>query len=165
MRHKFRQVNIVGLTWVEVLATLTILGFLLSLGVPSWRALQTQQAERRLLNDVERVLVFARNQAFLRAETLQLHPRVASDGWGSGMVLVLKKTSDGHSELLHTWHWHYPGMHLTWHGFLGEDAIVIAHTPAKLAMNGHFVFDKQNTSPKQWVVNRFGKIRIQSPKL
>jgi prepilin-type N-terminal cleavage/methylation domain-containing protein len=158
---RFKQQH-AGLTWVEVLVTLAILGILLSAGVPSWRALQTQQAERRLLNDVERVLVFARNQAFLRGEALVLLPRVASEGWSSGMVLELKNTLGAHVEQLHTWRWHYPSMHLTWHGFLGDDALVVAHSPARLAMNGHFVLEKENTPPRRWVVNRFGTIRVQN---
>jgi len=92
MLRKFRQVNAAGLTWVEVLVTLAILSILLSAGVSHWRALQTQQAERRLLSDVGRVLAFARNQAYLKTETLVLLPRVASEGWSSGMVLEFKKT-------------------------------------------------------------------------
>ena len=160
--HEFGRVGIRGLTWVEVLATLTILGILLAAGIPSWRALQTQQAERRLLHDVERALAFVRNQAFLRAETLVLLPRVASEGWSSGMVLEAKQhTSDAHNtERLHEWRWHDSRVHLSWHGFLGDDALVVAHSPAKLAMNGYFLLENSGSHPTRWVVNRFGRIRV-----
>jgi len=152
--------NAAGLTWVEVLVTLAILGILLSAGVSHWRALQAKHVERRLLNDIARVLTFARNQAFLQAETLELRPRVATEGWSSGMVLEFKnKTQSEHKQCLHTWRWHVPGAHLTWHGFLGDEAIIIAHSPARLAMNGYFLLETPHATPTRWVVNRFGRIR------
>lgn len=149
-----------GLTWVEVLVTLAILGVLLVAGESHWRGLQTKQAERRLLNDVGRVLTFARNQAFLQAETLVLLPRVASEGWSSGMVLKPKTVRlNGCTPELHVWRWHYPGVHLSWHGFLGNDALVVDHSPAKLAMNGYFLLETTHSNQARWVVNRFGRIR------
>lgn len=151
-----------GLTWVEALVTLAILSVLFSAGVSHWRGLQTKEAERRLFNDIERALVFARNQAFLRSETLVLRPRVASEGWSTGMVLELKSlTSDGQSQTLHTWRWHAPGMCLTWHGFRGNDALVVDDSPAKLAMNGYFLLEKPGSDQIRWVVNRFGRIRVE----
>ncbi|NCT56125.1 MAG: type II secretion system protein [Legionella sp.] len=149
-----------GLTWVEVLVTLAILGILFSAGVSHWRGLQTNQAERRLLSEIGRVLIFARNQALLRSETLVLRPRVASESWSSGMVLELKNpTSDGDPQKLHTWYWHAPGACLTWHGFRGDDALVVDHRPAQLAMNGYFLLEKPDSDQTRWVVNRFGRIR------
>ncbi len=160
-KSRFKQQH-ADLTWVEVLVTLAILGVLSSAGVSLWRGSQTNQAERRLLNDVERVLVFARNQAFLQAETLVLRPRVASEGWSSGMVLERKHDAqDGHAQRLHTWRWHDASVRLSWHGFLGDHALVIDHRPAKLTMNGYFLLEKTNSNQKvRWVVNRFGRIRV-----
>ena len=157
---RFKQQH-AGLTWIEVLVTLAILGILLVAGVTHWRGLQKQQAERRLFNDVGRVLAFARNQAFLQAETLVLLPRVASEGWSSGMVLKLKTAIlDESAPQLHVWRWHYSGVHLSWHGFLGDDALVVDHSPAKLAMNGYFLLETAHTNQARWVVNRFGRIRV-----
>ena len=142
-----------GLTWVEVLVTLAILGVLLVAGISHWRGLQIQQAERRLLSDVGRVLAFARNQAFLQGETLVLLPRFSADNWSSGMILQQGSTQQ------HAWHWHHPGVRLTWHGFLGNDKLVVAHSPAKLAMNGYFLLETGRSHSTRWVVNRFGRIR------
>jgi len=151
-----------GLTWVEVLVTLAILSVLLSAGVSHWRGLQTKYAERRLLSDVARVLTYARNQAFLHAETLVLLPRVAADGWSSGMVLEFKHPiQDGREQRLHTWRWHYPHLYLSWHGFLGDEAFVVEHSPAKLAMNGYFLVENSGSKQVRWVVNRFGRIRAE----
>ena len=157
---RFKQQH-VGLTWIEVLVTLAILGILLLAGVSHWRGLQAQQTERRLFSDVGRVLTFARNQAFLRSETLVLLPRVASEGWSSGMVLEIKKhTQDEKAQRLHEWRWHDSGVQLSWHGFLGDDALVVAHSPAKLAMNGYFLLETAHSNQVRWVVNRFGRIRV-----
>jgi len=150
-----------GVTWVEVLVTLAILGVLLASGMSHWRGLQAQHAERRLFHDLGHILAFARNQAFLRAETLVLLPRVASEGWSSGMVLVFQNTTlEAHAQPLHTWRWRYPNVHLSWHGFLGEDTIIIAHNPAKIAMNGSFLIKINHLEQKRWVVNRLGRIRV-----
>jgi Tfp pilus assembly protein FimT len=151
-----------GLTWVEILVTLAIVSVLLSAGVSHWRGLQTQYAERRLLNDVARVLTYARNQAFLHAETLVLLPRVPADGWSSGMVLEFKHPAqDDRAQRLHTWRWHYPNVHLSWHGFLGEDTLVVDHSPAQLAMNGYFLVENSGSKQVRWVVSRFGRIRAE----
>ena len=160
LNARFKQ-PYAGLTWVEVLVTLAILSVLLSAGVSHWRGLQTKYAERRLLSDVARVLAYARNQALLQAETLVLLPRVASEGWSSGMVLKLKHpTQEGQAQRLHTWRWHYPNLSLSWHGFLDDDALVIEYRPAKLAMNGYFLLKKSGSNQTRWVVNRFGRIRV-----
>lgn len=158
---RFKQ-QYAGLTWVEVLVTLAILSVLLSSGVSHWRGLQIKYAERCLFSDVERVLVYARNQAFLHAETLVLLPRVESESWSSGMVLEFKHpTQGGSSQRLHTWRWHYPNIYLSWHGFLGDDALVIGHNPAKIAMNGYFLLENSGSKHVRWVVNRFGRIRAE----
>ncbi|MDF1684111.1 MAG: prepilin-type N-terminal cleavage/methylation domain-containing protein [Legionellaceae bacterium] len=151
-----------GLTWVEVLVTLAILSILFSASVSHWRGLQTKYAERRLLNDVGRALAYARNKALLQAETLVLIPRVESEGWSSGMVLEFKHpTQGGSSQRLHTWRWHYPNLYLSWHGFLGDNAVVIEHRPAKLAMNGYFLLKSTDSHHVRWVVSRFGRIRAE----
>ncbi|MDF1826936.1 MAG: type II secretion system protein [Legionellaceae bacterium] len=152
----------VGLTWIEVLVTLAIVGVLCSAGVSHWRGLQVKQAERRLFNEVGRVLIFARNQALLHSETLVLRPRVASKSWSSGMVLEFKhQTQDGRAQRLHTWSWHYPSLSLSWHGFLGDDVLVIEHRPAQLAMNGYFQVNNTELKHVRWVVSRFGRIRAE----
>lgn len=152
----------VGFTWVELLITLAMFGILVSVGVGSWPLLRARHIKHVMLHDMTRAFAFARTEAFLGAKTLVFLPKRASGDWSSGMVLQPEEPE--HRVMLnvarHVWHWHDAGVHLTWHGFQGTHDLVVSHVPHRLAMNGYFLVDVQGLPLEQWVVNRFGRIRV-----
>lgn len=145
-----------GLTWIELLVTLAICGVLLSVGTPSLKTWYVTQSKYRMLEDMKRGLAYARTEAFLQGETLVLRPTQGSTDWSSGMQLQSEKDS----KIQHVWHWRTMGMHLTWHGFLKSEGLIISPNPGRLAMNGYFLLESSSVSPERWVVNRFGRIRV-----
>ncbi len=145
-----------GFTWVSLLTVLVILGILSTEGISSWHTWCTEHKIHVLQHDISHALVFARNEAFLRSETLVLGPSEESNNWALGTVLQ-SQTND----LVHSWQWQLPkDIVLTWHGFLGSDKLVISHTSEHLAMNGHFLLERAGKASKKWVVNRFGRLRV-----
>lgn len=130
---------------------LTIVGILSIQGVSSWHQWRRAQSIRVLQHDIARALAFARNEAFLRGETLELTPLSPTHNWAEGIML----------DHIQTWEWHIPmSIKLTWHGFRGNDRLVVSHLSESLAMNGYFLLEVPAKTPEKWVVNRFGRLRI-----
>ena len=140
-----------GFTWLSTLIVLAILGGLLMEGPSLWKASRIQTDKRVLFHDVARMLAFSRTEAFLRGETLELLPLSVTNNWAEGIRL----------SQIHTWQWQMPeGMKLTWHGFLGQDKLVVSDLSESLAMNGYFLLEIPAQVAEKWVVNRFGRMRV-----
>ncbi|MCH9755707.1 MAG: hypothetical protein K0U37_00750 [Gammaproteobacteria bacterium] len=147
-----------GFTWISVLITLVVLGGLVTEGAQHWQAWRMIQGTRVMFYDLTRALAFARTEAFLREETLVLLPSDISHNWALGIQLQ----SEYHPLFkVHAWQWHVPqGIALTWHGFRGQDKLVVSHAPESLAMNGYFLLEVPKRVSEKWVVNRFGRMRV-----
>lgn len=146
-----------GFTWVSTLIVLLIVGGLFTQGAYHWKVWRVRQMKRVLFHDIERALAFARNTAFLRGETLILSPSNTENNWALAIKL---QTQNKQSVDIHAWQWHFKEhVQLTWHGFLGQDKLIISHRAESLAMNGYFILEGPFFSAEKWVVNRFGRIK------
>ncbi len=130
-------------------------------GVPYWQNTRITQEKRILFNDIARALAFARAEAFLRGETLELLPlQPQSNHWNLGIKLQLENKP---SEIIHQWPWHFSkNIQLTWHGFRGQDKLIVSSKPESLAINGYFLLKTSETLSERWVVSRFGRIRLSN---
>jgi type II secretory pathway pseudopilin PulG len=151
-----------GFTWISLLAILVILGSLLVAGASNWRHACVLQAKRVLFNDIARALAFSRTEAFLSGNNLVLQPLdKQSNNWALGIHLQTEKEPLCE---IHRWPWEVSRqIKLTWHGFLGQNKLVVSAKPESLAMNGYFLLepiDGQAFSSEKWVVNRFGRMRV-----
>jgi hypothetical protein len=147
-----------GFTWISLLTILVILSALLMEGASHWTIWRVKQAKHVLFHDIARALAFARAEALLRGETLELAPLDFTGNWALGIRLypVHQKNT-----AIQTWQWQLPdGIQLTWHGFLGRDNLVVSAKPESLAMNGYFLLESTRLGSEQWVVSRLGRIRL-----
>lgn len=89
-----------GFTLVELLTTITILGVLLAIGVPSFQKLTLNQGVKSAAFDLFSALQYARSEAIKRpGETVTLKSGAASNGaWSTGWRL-----EDGAGTILKSW--------------------------------------------------------------
>lgn len=147
-----------GFTWISLLTTLVILSILLMTGASHWTVWRLKHAKHVLYNDLARALAFARAEALLRGETLELAPADVTKNWALGIRLY---SIHEQNAAMQTWQWQPPhGMQLTWHGFLERDKLKVSAQPESLAMNGYFLLESTRLGSEQWVVSRLGRIRV-----
>ncbi|MCH9717501.1 MAG: hypothetical protein K0U24_04075 [Gammaproteobacteria bacterium] len=147
-----------GFTWISLLTILVILSMLLMAGASHWATWRVKQAKHVLFHDIARALAFTRAEALLRGETLELSPVDFTGNWALGIRLY---PIDEKNTAIKTWQWQLPdGMQLTWHGFLGQDKLVVNAKPESLAMNGYFLLENTRLGSEQWVVSRLGRMRV-----
>ena len=75
---RFRQGAERGFTLVELMVVISLIAIVTTLAVPSWRALQTRNAIRTLVNDYTLSLYFARSEAVRLNSPVTLCP--SNDG-------------------------------------------------------------------------------------
>ena len=88
-----------GFTLIEMLVTLTLIGVLLTIAVPSFRQLILNQGIKTASYDMFSALQFARSEAIKQNGNVSLRAGVATDGaWTTGWRVV-----DSSSNLLRSW--------------------------------------------------------------
>jgi type IV fimbrial biogenesis protein FimT len=98
MNQNYRQ--FAGFTLIEMAVTVTLLGVLLAIAVPGFRALTLNQGVKSATFDLFAALQYARSEAIKRpGETVTLKAGASSDGaWSTGWRLL-----DGSNNKLRTW--------------------------------------------------------------
>ena len=87
--------NANGFTLVEMLVTLTIIGFLLAIAAPSFRQMMLNHGIRTASFDLFSALEYARSEAIKRNTTVSVKPDSA---WSTGWKVV-----DSSNDLLRSW--------------------------------------------------------------
>src|SRR6476661_11115360 len=89
-----------GFTLVELATTVTLLGILLAIAIPSFRSLILNQGVKSAAFDLFSALEYARSEAIKRpSETVTLKAGAASDGaWSTGWRIL-----DGAGDIIRSW--------------------------------------------------------------
>jgi prepilin-type N-terminal cleavage/methylation domain-containing protein len=156
-----------GMTLIELIATLAIVGILACFSVP-WLFSETAHhviQERK--KELTYILSYARMQAFLREETLILAPLNINleNNWSDGLRLYVqdgKTLPPKNKHTLHEWHWSNSQFAMFWFGFQSKNYILVDADSSKLAMNGYFLIKKKQDTLSKMNVNRFGQVRYSN---
>ncbi|MFG0807718.1 GspH/FimT family protein [Pseudomonas fluvialis] len=149
-----------GFTLVELLTTLLLLSILAHLAVPALARMQQQNRNQAALEAANNLLQYARSQAVLRRQTLNLCP--SHDGvqcttdWNAPWLLSDIRSGERLS---------YSALHsasglLRWSGF--SNSIRFHRNGTSPLSNGRFFTCLENTIDQQLVINRQGRIRRAS---
>jgi type IV fimbrial biogenesis protein FimT len=88
-----RQHRVAGFTLIELMVTLTILGILLMIGVPSFVAIQRSSELTSTANSLVAALGAARGEAMKRGRSAVVVPKVGSD-WTTGWTVFVDTNND-----------------------------------------------------------------------
>ncbi|WP_133127439.1 GspH/FimT family pseudopilin [Legionella nagasakiensis] len=152
----------VGLTLIELLATLALMAFVLLCCIPSMDKSHKKNQLVFMVDQLKNNLQFARTQALIRGETLALTPLPGANNWRQGMMLFVDNPEHVYSpgsKIIHEWHWNYPSeWEILWQGFQSSHYLLFSANIRQSAANGHFIVKDRKTQ-YQLIVNRFGKVR------
>lgn len=153
-----------GLSLIELLISLALIGFLSFLCVPSSVMLYQRNQLQVRENEIITALHYARNSALIQEITLALAPLPDSTDWSQGMILFIDNENHqfhAGSKLLQQWHWSQPSIRLSWHGFHSSNYLLFSSELKHMAASGHFLLENQQSKSIKLVVNRFGRVLRQ----
>ena len=73
-----------GFTLIELIVTVTLLGVLVTIGIPSFNSFIVSQRVKTATYDLSTAVVLARSEAIKRNVAVRLVPKTPADGWVSG---------------------------------------------------------------------------------
>lgn len=105
--HPYRRSH--GFTMIELMVTLTVLGILLGVGIPSFNTIMLNSRTSGLANDFTSAVNVARSEAVKRAQQVTVCPSQdftsCSGVWLDGWIVIV----EGASEPLRVWRTPFPG--------------------------------------------------------
>jgi len=150
----------VGLTTIELITTLAIVAILLTLMLPNWGSFIAKNKVDTQVNQIIRVIHFARSEAIQRSKNITLcgSSRLSEcDGqWSKGMLVFYKDKNQFH--LIRDFIPVTSDIEITWRGLSGEELLRVTPFGVFIVENGRFTISRNGYS-RTLVLSRTGRIR------
>lgn len=151
-----------GFTFIELLITMTVLGILLLIAIPSMQHLVVQNRVTTQVQQIVRAINLTRSEAIKRGTSVFFCK--SSDGkncggnWSDGQLILA-----GH-EILRIYPHLPPGDELIWSSSFGQnDVLEILPTGFTNGQNGSFSYCPQDQNyAKRIIINQSGRVRIST---
>jgi prepilin-type N-terminal cleavage/methylation domain-containing protein len=150
-RHK-------AFTLIEVLAGLSIFAILLFFAIPFERSLHQKNRIQIVQDEIRGAVRYARAQAIITGNNIILKPLQDSADWSKGIRMF----AAANGELIHEWHWNFPGIHVAWQGFQSSHYLLFSADASQNAVNGSFWIESESQRVVKIVLNKLGRIRTLS---
>lgn len=160
-----------GISLIELMVTLLLLGILLMLGIPVGSNFMQRNRLSLASNEVFAALSYSRHYALTLGKTLVLTPSCGvgncGDDWSQGAILFAD--NDGshhfnpHDNLIQSWQWYAKDVLIIWDGFVSSQYIEFPADGINGAMSGTFSLclrQRTDTIGNSIVVNRLGRARL-----
>jgi len=143
-----------GLTFIEVILCLAILGILVCFGTPFTSSLYKKNELQVVKDDIRGAIRLAKMTALVRGKPVRLTHRLGATDWSSGIVL---SSLDG--AVLYEWQWRNKGLSVIWHGFQSREYLLFSPNLNNSAVNGYFLMEDNKKQVSKITVNRLGQVR------
>lgn len=160
----------VGLSLVNLLITLSILGIITSFAIPGFSALINQQKAVSTINQLIGTLQFARLSALERGKTITLCPKAnnteCGKDWSQGIIVFEDLNKNGvlepSEQLIRVAQFIPQGARLKWVSFGSNNYLRYANDGSTINQNGSFTFcpsNNDNLYARVIIINRSGRPR------
>ncbi|MBI2785081.1 MAG: GspH/FimT family pseudopilin [Legionella longbeachae] len=152
-----------GFTLLELLITTVIFIGLSLIGITSYSCLVHKNEQSTLVDELQRVIQYAKIQAIILGNPVYLVPLDASLNWSNGLILTTLNQKTEQMDLIYQWQWHHPQWNLNWVGVNSINKIIFSNNPAQAISNGRFILTNKYTKDKVTIIlNRLGRLRVTS---
>lgn len=162
-----------GFSLVELLVTLLIAMLLLTLAVPAYRYLLTENTAVAKVNELVAAINYARNQAIYRHTIVTLCSSMDGKGcsgqWSNGWIIFVDRHGDGHwaaeDEILRIYAAIPASSDLEWSGQRSEQYLQMDSSGATRGQAGTFRFVADKLQPQKYskiIISQTGRVRIEN---
>lgn len=146
-----------GLTLIEVLMCLAILGIITVLSQANFQASRQKNELDVLVDSIGSVIRLAKLQAISHGDVVVLTPLNTTHDWSDGIAMQFSRTH----EIVSQWAWNLHYWHISWNGAGGLNEIHINPNLASSVSNGTFTLVNASTKEQvKLVVNRIGRVAV-----
>lgn len=162
-----------GFSLVELLVTLLIAMLLLTLAIPAYRYLLTENTAAAKINDLVAAINYARNQAVYRHTIVTLcssmDGKSCSGQWNNGWIIFVDRRGDGHwaaeDEILRIYTAIPASSDLEWSGQRSLQYLQMDSSGATRGQAGTFRFTVDKTQPQKYskiIISQTGRVRVEN---
>lgn len=156
-----------GITLLELLITLAILGVLVCFGV-SFAPLHQHRLHRKA-DEIKSIVRYATHEAMQKGVDLALSPWPIPSDWSKGMVLFVDDNNNHQyntkAQVIRKWRFQDDKITVLWQGFQSKQYLLFSPKLYERAINGKFVITNELQQQVILVVNRLGHVRdLSSPE-
>jgi type II secretory pathway pseudopilin PulG len=138
-----------GFTLIELLCSFCILGLIIVFGVPVGAEIYQKNVLAVVVDDIQQAV----SSAKMSGRVAELVPVSETLDWSDGMRLSFS----GRDE--YTWHWRWPGLHVSWHGFQSSHQLTFSKAIAESTTNGYFLIQIMHQHITI-TLNRMARMRV-----
>jgi type IV fimbrial biogenesis protein FimT len=152
-----------GLTFIELLVGLSLLAIVMLFSTPSLDLVFKKNKLELRVDEITRIIKYARNSALLKGKTLILMPIKGDKDWSAGMKLIYRDNGNFNydksdtPEIDHEWRWDPAFIKIDWNGFVSNNYLIFAPEIRSNSLNGYFNISYKNNSYKL-TLNRLARV-------
>ena len=157
MQHQYER----GFSLIELITALIIFAILCAYSMSFMPSLHQKNQLQVMADEIQQAIHFAKIEALTKAHTVTLTPLSEQEDWSFGMLLFVDNKTHSYSpgiSLIREWHWHSPGVHVTWKGFESTRYLRFSPDLMSRGCSGHFVVADNALNQIKLVVNRLGRV-------
>ncbi len=148
-----------GLTLIELLLTIAILGLILWFSLPLSSSFYQKIQLQVIENEIKSAIRFAKTQALISGYPILLRTIDGSKGL-TVCVDNMKHQCAPDDSTLQEWHWSYDGIDVDWSGFQSKQYLIFSADESKNAVNGYFSIKYKGRLVTKITLNRLGRVRV-----
>ncbi|GGI77814.1 pilus assembly FimT family protein [Legionella impletisoli] len=150
-----------GYSLIELLVALGVFAAILFAAIPSFEGTFKKNNLQIRIDDVKRIIHYARFKALTEGKALRLVP-VNHQNWSEGVKLIESgRIDETKAASLHEWRWNSPRITVNWHGFQSNEYLTFSPTVNDQVANGYFEVSN-GTQTYKLILNRIARIKVDA---
>lgn len=150
-----------GLSLLELVIVLSLIAIVMSFGLPVTQYWLQYHYCLLMSQDIKQAIQHAATEALVQGQMMRLMPCLRCKTWSEG-VMISQEGDTEHQRMYYEWRWPISDYKVTWHGFLSNHFLRFSPDLGQSALNGYFLIQNDQHQGLKLILNRFGRVRVES---